>query len=197
MIEPRNINAPDVAPSPTRAQLHLEEVNKKWYQKLDTSFYKGVGAAILIMGAMALAYVGITQGNMPIGKMQTVDSDAVLVTPSDALEEKLNALVIEDIAPAEAEVFIKEENASPTDRDKVTAHADLRNLLDRLQALEIRIRQQDEKLAAVARSANNGFNGLSEKETRIIASGVFKYYWDRARVKDKSLPPWNTYKALP
>lgn len=97
------------------------------------------------------------------------------------------------------EVFVvDDELTTDEERQFVTDHANLRDLIEQVNLLE-------EKLAATVSTVNNmsaqnlasGGSSLTESQVRIIASGVFKYYWIRADKKYNPLPSWESFKALP
>ena len=82
----------------------------------------------------------------------------------------------------------------PIESDKVPTNITItmtEELEERLAAIES-YQQTTRQLISEAQSGEVGT--IDNLQTRIVASGVFKYYWIRARQLDRSMPKWEDFK---
>ena len=82
----------------------------------------------------------------------------------------------------------------PIESDKVPTNITItmtEELEERLAAIES-YQRTTRQLISEAQSGEVGT--IDNLQTRIVASGVFKYYWIRARQLDRSMPKWEDFK---
>ena len=80
----------------------------------------------------------------------------------------------------------------PIESDKVPTNITMtEELEERLAAIES-YQRTTRQLISEAQSGEVGT--IDNLQTRIVASGVFKYYWIRARQLDRSMPKWEDFK---
>ena len=148
-------------PTQTRGQAYsqsLNEIDKPWYKKLgiDKSYLNGAATTIIMMVAGTIAYLGITQSDMPIikkkvDKTEQIEHDSKApVVPEPILPDVLP----ENIPPLNSEVFIVENTATPEQIAIATEHTNRRSIADQIQEIREAVNKNASDISAIVGSIN-------------------------------------------
>lgn len=148
----------------TRGQAYsqsLNEIDKPWYKKLgiDKSYINGAITSVIMMAAGTIAYLGITQSDMPIIKKKVDKTEQIENAPTEpaapiAPSPVLPDVLPENIPPLNSEVFIVENSATPEQIAIATEHTNRRSIADQIQEIREAVNKNASDISAIVGSIN-------------------------------------------